>query len=90
MQRETDASDLAVSKSLIENDEAGSVENQTAEIFGGDIEALPDGDGEHEIARSDRDDEERAESEVSSVKDPDKPESPEGLIDVEDQPVRNP
>ena len=86
-QNRTDASDRAVSKLLIENDGAGSVENQAAEIFGGDIEALPDGDGEHETARSDRDDEERAESDGSSVKDPDKPESPEGLIDAEGQPV---
>ena len=85
--KKTDASDRAVSKLLIENDGAGSIENQAAEIFGGDIEALPDGDGEHEIVSSDRDDEERAESEVSSVKNPDKPESPEGLINVEDQPV---
>jgi CDP-diglyceride synthetase len=85
--RTTDASDLAVSKSLIENDEAGSVENRTAKIFGGDVEALPYGDDEHETARSDRDDEERTESEVSSVKDSDKPQTSQGLVDPEDKPL---
>ncbi len=81
----TDASALKLPKLLTENDEAGPGESRTAEIFGEGIEVLPDGEGEHEIARSNSDYGERTESEVSRVKKPDVPQSHEGLIDADGQ-----
>jgi hypothetical protein len=82
----TGVSDLEVPESLTENDEAGSVGNQTGEIFAESIEAVSYSEGEHETASSRNDYGERAESEVSRVKEPEVPQSDEGLTGAEDQP----
>lgn len=83
----TGVSDLEVPESLTENDEAGSVGNQTGEIFAESIEAVSYSEGEHETASSRNDYGERAESEVSRVKEPEVPQSGEGLTGAEDQPL---